>query len=205
MPIRNSRRRSASRPALRARSSFCDSTAQDGLDHAGKLGDQTVTPGVGHPATVALDQTGQGIAVLLEDLQRADLVAIHEAAVTLDISAENGRQLALDGRRHALASMCGAWSGLERLPQPAGRAELVPPPRALRLPAGTAIATIAQPMHRVESSGWLHHRVDQATALPSPALPCSGMLVAMSVLATARLATNCMHGSGTRISSSSPA
>ena len=108
MPMRNSRRRSAGRPAVaRPQLLLRLDRAQDGLDHARKLGDQAVAPGVDHPATVALDQTGQGVAVPLEDLQRADLVAIHEPAVTLDVGAEDGRQLALDGRRHALTS--AAW------------------------------------------------------------------------------------------------
>ena len=93
--------------------------AQDGLDHARELGDQAVAPGVDHPAAVALDQPGQGVAVPLEGLQRADLVAIHQPAVALDVGAEDGRELALDGRRHASTPVWRLVDS-EHLAQPAG-------------------------------------------------------------------------------------
>src|SRR5712692_1416813 len=72
------------------------------IDHAGELREQVIPRGVHHAAPMRLDVCGHHLAVGGEGADGGHFIVAHEAAVALDIGAEDGRELALDaGEGHS--------------------------------------------------------------------------------------------------------
>ena len=70
--------------------------AFDGIDGAGKIGDNAVAGGVEDAAVMDPDQLVKDRAVGLQLAQRADFVDAHQPAVFGDVGGKDGGELAFD-------------------------------------------------------------------------------------------------------------
>jgi hypothetical protein len=76
--------------------------ALNGIDNAGEFCEDAISGGVEDPSPAPLNQAVDNVTASGERAQRLHLIALHEATVTLSISGEDRRELALDlSRRHA--------------------------------------------------------------------------------------------------------
>src|SRR5579863_6900777 len=81
--------------------------ATDGVDHAGKLDQNTVARGLDHASPMFRDlRVDQLAAVRLQARERALLVGTHETAVAGHVCGEDGGKLAFGAlRRHGETSL----------------------------------------------------------------------------------------------------
>ena len=81
------------------------------IDHTGKLGEHTIAGGTDNSAAMLLDEGVGHFSVGSQGAQRAHLVLAHQAAVALDISAEDSGEFALTLRGSMrVLDRCGADS-----------------------------------------------------------------------------------------------